>query len=168
MKKSSLFVFVLLSLVLFYSCKSEKSKTSEGLSTDSVMELSEQDTSEVYNQANALLECMKNKDLDGAMSLIYTTDTTGQVVKLPEEKAALQRAIFKNFLGLDYRINYLIFNKDLDNQLKFSVILFPKENENDHRPNEVGFILRPIRIGDQWYLTVADGDRETMNSEIRN
>ena len=132
------------------------------------MELSKQDTSEVYNQANALLECLKNKDLDGAMSLIYTTDSTGQMVRLSEEKAALQKSMLRNFLGLDYRINYLIFNKDLDNELKFSVILFPKESEEDHRPNEVGFILRPMRVGSQWYLTVADGDSETMNSEIRN
>ena len=168
MKKKFLFALVLIAVVSLYSCKGGKSNDSGDAMKAEKMELSQQDTSEVYNQANALLECLKNKDVDGAVSLIYTTDSLGKIIKLPEQQAAMQRAMFNNFLGLDYRINYVIFNKEKDNELKFSVILFPKTDENDHRPNEVGFILRPMRVGDQWYLTAANGSRESFNSEIQN
>ena len=115
------------------------------------------DTAEVYDQTNRYLEFLKASDLDGALSMIYAADSTGAMQPLSAEQSKGQKGMLSMFIGLEYRIQYLIFNNDRDNELKYSVILFPKTDEKDTRPNEVPFVLCPVRSGGKWYLTLANG-----------
>ena len=171
MNRCFVLVLSVLCIICLSGCKKKAEQKHDVIMEHTIrpdMELSPQDSSEVYYQANFFLECLKNKDLNGAMSVLYATDTKGKITSLPEDRARSQRALLAGFLGLDYRIDYLIFHKDNDNELKYTVILFPKTDENDHRPNQVSFLLCPIREAGKWYLTMANSHTETHKSELRN
>ena len=67
-----------------------------------------------------------------------------------------------------YEIDYYIFRFEDDCVLKYSGILFDKE-DGDSTPNKVAYYLKPVRHDNQWYLTLADSeDINTINSEIQN
>ena len=75
--------------------------------------------------------------------------------------------IFNTFKGVRYDVEKLVFLTPIDNEVVYLATLFEKQ-ENDPRPNEMRFVLKPIRIDGKWYLTVADSPTSTINLKGTN
>lgn len=134
------------------------------------MELSANDTAEVYKLTNQFLDFMRNKDLDGAIGMLHYLQKGEEIVSLPPGLEKQNRLVLGNFLGLDYHIDEIRFFRETDSQVRFSVALYDDPDVDPlSRENKVSFFLKPVRRDGQWFLTLADTQSDsTHGSEIEN
>lgn len=173
MRKYSFFL-LLCSVVLLYSCKQDqKRKTTdevlkEALGDGPQMEVGSNDTTAVFELTEKFLECLHDKDLDGAIAMLHYLKDGNEIVSLPEFLEKRQRMVLGKFLGLNYTIDEVRFHKETDCQVRYSVELFEKAAD-DPINNMVSFFIKPVRRDGQWYLTLADTETDsTHGSEIQN
>lgn len=173
MRKYSFFL-LLCSVVLLYSCKKgQESKTTEEVLKEVLgdgpqMEVSSNDTTAVFELTEKFLECLHDKDLDGAIGMLHYLEGGNEIVSLPEFLEKRQRMVLGHFLGLNYTIDEVRFHKETDCQVRYSVELFEKAAD-DPVSNKVSFFIKPVRRDGQWYLTLADTETDsTHGSEIEN
>ena len=160
--------------MLYSSCKQDqKRKTNEEvlkevLADGTQMELGSNDTTVVFELTEKYLECLRDKDLDGAIAMLHYLRNGNEIVSLPEVVEKRQRMVLGAFLGLNYTIDELRFHKETDCQVRYSVELFEKAAD-DPVSNKVSFFIKPVRRDGQWYLTLADTESDsTHGSEIVN
>ena len=168
MKKLSI-AFIALTALLLVSCKSEQKKQAE-VNPNLIqpeMHLSKQDTTEVRTLTMQFFDRLKQKDLNGAITMLNYYEN-GSIVPLPPELEAKERMALGMFLGMKYDIDHIIFFKDDDSEVKYTVTMFEKEDDNDRRPNKASFLIRPIRYLGKWYLTLADKQTDKVKSEIKH
>jgi len=168
MKKLSI-AFIALTALLLVSCKSEQKKQAE-VNPNLIqpeMHLSKQDTTEVRTLTMQFFDRLKQKDLNGAITMLNYYEN-GSIVPLPPELEAKERMALGMFLGMKYDIDHIIFLKDDDSEVKYTVTMFEKEDDNDRRPNKASFLIRPIRYLGKWYLTLADKQTDKVKSEIKH
>ena len=166
MKKIFLFFsFVIVVAISLSSCKGKTDQAPKD--KDQPMEATMMDTLTVTSLVDQYLECLNQNNIDDAIDMLYYLQEDGRIMKLPEEMAKSQRAALLPFLGKEFYVDYLKFYKETDSQVKFSCKLFDKE-EGDPRPNIISFMIRPMRIGSSWYLTMADTHTDTVESKIEN
>ena len=162
---------VLAALVLVVSCSEKKQKTTEELREELIipkMTVDKSDSSAVLQLANQYMDLLKNKKVDEAIGMLYYLDSNDSIVPLPENLVERQKTILKTFPVLSYEFNGLIFNKETDTQVKYTIEFFEKE-PGDNRPNTTAMFLKPVRQDGQWYLTVADSNSANgVPSEIKN
>lgn len=172
MKKQMKKTFLILPLVAFVlvlclvSCK--KNKPAEQVQEDPAlvdMPTTMADTTAVTNLVNEFFYFLKEKHVDKAVSMLYYLDKNGLIVPLPDELKKNQTRMLKFHAGLDYKIDYIRFHKETDSEVQFTCILFEKE-PGDTRPNEVKFMLRPMRSNGEWFLTLADTASQTNESDL--
>ena len=164
-------LFALTLLVCLTGCKGKKDKTYEEAKRDYVlptlMDVSKNDTANVLKMTEVFAECLKNKNVNGALDMLYCLE--GDSIKsLSPNLASQYRVTLNNIAGCTYRIERLVFFRETDSEVKLVAELFKKE-AGDNRPNEIGIILKPVRQGGSWYLTLADSsDDATRTSKIGN
>lgn len=172
MRLKSLFLILAASLLLLVSCKNKEEKKSlkdMQVTTElqSEMIMTKEDSSMVRSEVLHYLECLKNNKVDEALGMLYYLNDKNKIVALPSDLARRNKRMLTATAGLKYRLDYMVFHKDNDCEVKYVVILFDKK-KGDNRPNEVGFILRPVRQSSKWYLTLADTQTDTVESQIPN
>ena len=168
MKRLSIVFIALISLSIFIGCKSEQKKPkADDAMLQPKMKVSAYDTTAVKSLAQQFFARLQQKDLDGAMSMLYYLDDR-EIKELPEDLAKKERIVLGTFLGMRYDIDHIIFLKETDSELKYTVTMFEKEDESDRRPNKASFLIRPVRRDGKWYLTLADTQTETVKSEIKH
>lgn len=171
MRKIALRLIIIVSVfALTVSC-SKKERTLKDIQQDvlipSTMVTTKADTTEVTNLVNMFIGKMRDKDVDGAMGMLYYLDKD-TIRSLPEDLAKRERAVLNTFKGLEYDLDRIVFNKETDSEAKINITLF-KKKQGDTRPNEVGMIIKPVRRDGTWYLTLSDTDSDTTNgTEIEN
>ena len=152
-------------------CKDKKDKTYEEAKSDNVlptlMEVSGNDTANVLKITELFTECLKNKNVEGAIDMLYCLE--GDSIKnLSPNLASQYRVSLNNVAGCTYRIERIVFFKEDDSEVKLVAELFKKE-AGDNRPNEIGLMLKPVRKNGSWYLTLADSSNDaTRKSKIGN
>ena len=106
---------------------------------------------------------------DAAMMLheMKTDDPFAQPELLDNEqlKSVLQR--LKAFPIYDYTISDCIFKEAFDNEVRCKVVLFPKTDKEDMRPNATTWYFKPVRYLGEWKLcfrSSAQGDRTFHSS----
>jgi len=169
MKKLSI-AFIALVCVLLTACKSEqKSKPDNNPNLiEPEMRLSAEDTVGVRRLTKQFLNCLETKDLEGAVAMLNRFEHDS-IKPLTNEMAAKQRFVLGMFLGMPkYEIDHIIFHKETDSEVKYTVTMFERTDENDKRPNQASFLIRPIRRSGKWYLTLADTQTERRKSEIKH
>lgn len=156
------------------SCKQDQKRKAneevlkEVLADGTQMELGSNDTTVVFELTEKYLECLRDKDLDGAIAMLHYLKDGNEIVSLPEAVEKRQRMVLGAFLGLNYTIDELRFHKETDCQVRYSVELFEKAAD-DPVSNKVSFFIKPVRRDGQWYLTLADTESDsTHGSEIVN
>ena len=167
MNKAKVIFIALLAAVLLVSCKSEKSqgyKPSTELKPK--MQLSGKDTAAVRGLCNQFFVKLKQKDLEGAMSMLHYW-SNDEIGPLPYELGQKEAMTLGMFLGMKYEIDHIIFLKDYDSEVKYTVTMFEKDKD-DPRPNKTSFLIRPVRYRGQWYLTLADKQTDKVKSEIKH
>ena len=167
MKRLSI-AFIAVAALLLVSCKSEQKKQAE-VNPNLIqpeMHLSKQDTTEVRTLTMQFFDRLKQKDLNGAITMLNYYEN-GSIVPLPPELEAKERMALGMFLGMKYDIDHIIFLKDDDSEVKYTVTMFEKDKD-DPRPNKTSFLIRPVRHLGKWYLTLADKQTDKVKSEIKH
>ena len=155
--------------LLLTGCKSDKKapEVNPNLVQPEMM-VTGKDTTEVRRLTKQYLHCLQEKDLDGAIAMLryYDHDSIGS---LPQHLEAKERMVLGMFLGMpSYDIDHIIFFRDNDSEVKYTVTMFERTDENDRRPNKASFLLRPVRHLGQWYLTLADKQTDKVKSQIKH
>lgn len=161
--------YLVLVCVLCFSSCSDNSKNKKQVYTPKAnMVLEQKDSAEVYNLTKNFLELLKANEIDKAMSMLYFLDADRDIVPLPDSLVERQKAVFKMFPVLDYKIESIIFNTETDSQVKYTVEFFKKQ-PGDTRPNTTSFFVKPMREKGQWFLTMYDSNTNNGGqSKIRN
>ena len=159
MRKYSLFILAVLSLLTFSACKQNKLKSLEEIEKEAkpevAMQLDANDTIEVHSLVDHFIQYLSNKNVDAAVDMLYVLNNDS-VVSLPAKMASTKKVLFKRFQGVKYDVDHLIFYSETDTEVKYTVTLFEKKDENDNRPNKISFFIKPVRRDGKWYLTMGD------------
>ena len=169
MKKLSIVFVALLSMALV-ACKSEKKEVKSDANPNLIqpeMHLSGNDTTQVRRLVRQYLYLLEQKDLDGAMSMLRYYDHDS-IAPLPPTVAAKERMVLGMFLGMKADIDHVIFFRDNDSEVKYTITLFERTDPNDRRPNKASFLIRPVRQAGQWFLTLADKQTDQVKSQIQH
>jgi hypothetical protein len=173
MRKIAFIIIVVVTLISFSSCNSCSNKQHDPSFEEMVtqapeMPISKNDTIEVRALATQFLENLRNHRYDQALSMLYYLNGD-KIVSLPSKLAVEQMKVFRAFPVYSYTIDNLIFFRETDNQLRYTVIFqLNKKGDFNHRPKQIKGVLRPVRYKGKWYLTAADTKSETGHgSEIR-
>lgn len=132
------------------------------------MVLTKNDTVQVEKLATTFLEHLKSGHIDAAIDMLDYVDKDKKVVRLPDDMAKRQKAIFERFPCLKYRIDNIIFDREYDSQVRYTIEFFEKK-PGDTRPNTTSFFIRLIRENNTWHLTMSDTNTNNAGqSEIEN
>ena len=163
-KVLAVFSFVLLLLGLSVCC-TNKNKGAEETSQES-MSLSANDTTQVVNLMNQYFDLLMKKDYDGAISMVSQYHNNVLIEITPELQKHYQMGM-KIITPIRYQLESIIFRTESDCLVRYSAVLFDKEDVNDNRPNKMFYSIKPVRVNGEWHLTVADDDDvNTRDSKI--
>ena len=70
------------------------------------------------------------------------------------------RNTFTVFPVLNYRMVYFNFSTEGRNDVKYEIEFFEKADSTDQAPNTIGLMFNPVKVDDQWYLTMKEADQE--------
>lgn len=158
------FCAVLLLLGLFASCTG--SNKTEEAPQEETMSLSDADTTKVMALMNQYFDLLINRDYDGAMAMVSQYRNDSLIEMTPELEKHYQMGM-KLITPVRYELESMVFNTESDCLVRYSAVLFDKEGDDDNRPNKMFYAIKPVRINDEWHLTVADdADMNTRGSEI--
>lgn len=159
--------FIVLVLPLMLTGCGEGKKASQGEPIPIFIEMSQKDTTEVLDLTKQYLGYLTDGRIEDALAMIKVID--GESIKdVPDELRKKQESSLKMLHPIRYEIDYYVFRFEDDCVLKYSGILFDKE-DGDPTPNKVAYYMKPVRRNNKWYLTLADSeDINTINSEIQN
>lgn len=130
------------------------------------MSLSEADTTQVIDLMNQYFDLLMNKDYDGAMSMVLQLRNDSLTEMTPELQKHYQMGM-KIISPIRYQLESIIFRTESDCLVRYSAVLFDKEDVNDNRPNKMFYAIKPVRVNGEWHLTVADDDDvNTRDSKI--
>ena len=167
MMKKFIWTIIAMTALILVSCGKGKNAPADTDQSVVFMELSNNDTTEVYNLVNTYLDHLTNGRMDEALGMISYIENDS-VKPVPENMLKRQRTSLNALHPIRYQIEHVMFLYDTDCEVKYSGILFDKE-ENDPAPNKVSFIIKPVRKDGKWYLTLADSeDKITNDSGIRH
>ena len=168
MRKKYFVILGIVSLVLCLSCCSGKKEKApvdilDEMTAKPKMILSADDTAAVYQLLDNYLELIKEGNLDDAVSSLRSLTNKDSLLSLTSDQKKGLRGTLTMMAGKKFRIEYLKFNKDYDNEARIKCILF-ENKPGENAPNEISMTLRPVRYEGTWYLTIADD--ATRGSEI--
>ena len=155
--------------VLMVGCKSEKKseQKSNPYLIQPEMILSKKDTMEVRRLTTQYLKRLEKKDLGGAMDMLYYWNGE-RIQRLPEDLGRKEAHVLAMFVGMKAEIDHIIFVKDYDSEVKYTITMFERTDPKDRRPNKASFLLRPVRYKSKWYLTLADKQTDKVKSQIKH
>lgn len=161
MRKSSLYLVVLVAALTLGSCGGNKKNVKKELSElpKPSMDLNAADTAEVVSLTNQFLDRLRAEKFDEAVGMIFFLNGDSIEV-LSNDRARGQKALLERCKGVRYDVDYFVFSEEKDNIVKYTVTMFEKD-ANDPRPNTTSFYLKPIRRDGKWFLTMADSMSDT-------
>lgn len=150
------YFLLLVAEIFLFSCTGTKRETVKEVETDPRVDTSmlrtKQDTLTLDSLATTYLNYLKNKDFNSALDMLFEL-SEDSIAPLSEMSRKAQEVLYKNFPVTDYKLNELFLYSETDTELRYTVTLFEKE-ENDDRPNTMKFQLTPERINNNWKLLV--------------
>lgn len=173
MSKKSLFLIFVFTVLLVCSCS--KKRTLQDVQDDALlkpeMELTQSDTTEVLALVNRYIQLHKEGRSEDAFSMIYFLDKDS-IVPLPEPLKVRLYSYYSliDFKGKEAKIDHMIFVKENDSQVRYTVELFKQKPGEKQRPTQMSFFINPVRKDGKWYLTLPDDvtDRRPGGSQIKN
>lgn len=165
MKINNLLILGLASIFIVSCSQSgKKAETNEQSVVKHTMVLSKKDTVQVLELTNRFMAAVKEKRYADAAAMLHETkadDPFAQPELLDNDQLqdALQR--LKIFPIYDFSISGYTFKEALDNEVRCEVVLFPKTEADDTRPNTATWYFKPVRYLGEWKLcfrSSAQGD----------
>ena len=157
MRKYTFVIIVILSVAFAaVSCNGNKQNVEDSeLIPEVKMKLYSEDTTAVYQLLNTYLNFLKSGNLDEAVAMLHSVSSKDSLIALTDVQKKRLKGSFTIIANKDFKIDYLKFYKDMDNEVKIKCILF-ENKPGENAPNEINMVLRPVRYLNEWYLTVAD------------
>ena len=129
-----------------------------------LMELSQADTTEVMALAQHYISLLEEGDRSAAFDMLTYLDGDS-IVPMPSYLRRGMEVLYRRFPTtgpeVRYTIDRLVFHTEKDSEVKYTVKFFDRK-PGDTRPNQMSFILKPVRRDGKWYLTVADSQSSTQ------
>ena len=159
MKRILYFVVAAVAVMCVSSCK-EKAKTVLQQENEFRATLSDQDTTQMLKLADDCMELLKNKDIEVALAMLMEyDDSANQVKPLSDETRKRYTHMFKMFPVLSYtRVEYTFMMEGLNN-VKYDIIFAEEEHPEVNGVPKTSFMFNPVKIDDQWFLTVKRADQ---------
>lgn len=166
LNKKILTVFSLV-ILLFALCVGCTNKSKQVEMPQETMKLSAVDTTQVLDLVQQYFDLLLKKDFEGAMSMLSQL-RGGSLQEMSPEMRKHYEVGMKIITPIRYELENIVFKTEEDCLVRYSGILFEKEDPTDKRPNKVYYAVKPVRINGEWHLTVADvDDQNTKESEIK-
>ena len=165
MGSKSFTIFVFCVVMALAACQQKDKPAGSGQGGMLQMTMEQSDSVEVYDLVRSFMNSLKNCDVDGAMSQLVFLDGFDHIQPLPDSIALAQRNSLLSLQGFDYIIRRAVFHREKDNLITVNVILFEKADD-DPRPNTISLGLRPVRVDEKWYITLADTNNERYTNHI--
>lgn len=166
-------IYLVLVACFLNSCNEQKKEGSrEGTvkswgeaKAEFVSELSSSDTANVKTMAIKCMDLLKSDSIDQALDILYTVEGT-KLRKLSEEENARLKNRFKIFPVIDYKFEGMTFSTQGNNDVKFTYYFSKPENPQD-APKALGLMFNPIKIDNQWYLTMKNIGQSSQEMQNR-
>ena len=100
------------------------------------MTLSANDTTAVVDLMHQYFDKLMSKDFDGAIAMIYQLKNDSLLPMDSTVKKHYDMGV-KLIVPLRYEMESMVFETESDCLVKYSAVLFEKENDKDNRPNKV-------------------------------
>ena len=159
--KFLLFVFV---FSLFFACSggnnnkqqaTEKEDEYRDPRENTTMQRTKTDTLAVLYNTRKYLDFLKANQTDSAMAMLYEPNEEGEPVQISDSRKNEILEQLKMFPVLDYEITQLNMFSEDDCEVLYTIKYFEKEPDNPMQ-NTLQCILKPVRYGYYWYLTIPD------------
>lgn len=151
-------VFSLICLMIA-SC-GQKQKTQEQESKEFREALTEADTTQMLQMCNECMELLKKKDIEAALAMLKEyDDSTKTVSDLSAETRQRYTRLFTLFPVLDYTLTNYTFMMEGLNDVKYDVIFAEESHPEVNGVPKTSFMFNPVRVDDQWFVTVKRGDQ---------
>ena len=137
------------------SCQGEKKEKSslEKYIEQPEMTLSGYDSTTVRSMCIEFLDLVKAGQVEDAITRLYILDGE-KVIALPESQQEECKMALGLFEIYDYHIDNLIFHKETDTEVHYSLYLENPAGKSN--PRKISGKLCPVRRDGSWYLTLAN------------
>lgn len=165
MRKTNLLILGFASIFIA-SCSQGSKKADMGNQSaiNHTMALNKKDTIQVLELTNQFMTAVKEQRYADAAMMLHEMKANDSFAK-PEllDNAQLASALqrLKIFPIYDYSISDYTFKEAFDNEVRCKVVLFPKTDAEDTRPNTTTWYFKPVRYLGEWKLcfrSSAQGD----------
>lgn len=119
------------------------------------MQRTKTDTLAVLYNVKKYLDFLKENQTDSAMAMLYEQRGENEPVAISESRKDEILKQLKIFPVLDYEITQMNMFSEDDCEVLYSIKYFEKEPDNPMQ-NTLQCIIKPIRYGYYWYLTIPD------------
>ena len=162
--KHLIFVFVLAALFNLLSCQSVDKKQavvdlSEEQFNDFVSGLVREDTLAVENLVDKFMTCVKNKQYEQAVSMLYKLDPEdawNEPLQLSNEEMSNVVCMLKQIPVLSYRINNIKFKTALMNEVKCTIVMREADGTVPEAANK--WYFKPVNYLGGWRLCLMDSN----------
>ena len=154
--KLLLFVF---SASLVFACSGNKQQapaddTYKDPRESEYMQRTNTDTLSVLYNVRKYLDFLKANQTDSAMQMLYELDSDTVVPMSDKRKNEILQQL-QVFPVLSYTIDQMQMFSETDCEVRYTIEYFKKE-AGDPRPNTLQCVIKPVRIGYYWYLTIPE------------
>lgn len=159
MKLQKIHVFFLsfFLLLAFSACKSKKEQP-QAQQTEFEENMTAKDTVAVKKLVDQFFTFVKEKQYTDAIAMLYRNDQSKS--KTPEpldnDDIADVRKVLESIPMVDYRIEYIKFNEDYDNEVLCKVII--KKAEGDMPEMTTKMFFKPVNYVGNWVLCLTNSD----------
>lgn len=161
--KLTLFTVLSIGVLCFTSCgnKQKKEQTREDMIEEFRAELTLEDTTQMLNLCDNLMEQLKAKNYSEVLGSLYLyDDSTHEVSALSESIQKRYERKFKMFPVLDYKRQYYSFMLEGCNDVKYEVTFATAEQTGD-KPATTMFMFNPVKIDGEWKVCLKNPEDET-------
>ena len=136
MKKITLFIVLVASIIGMVSCKSKKESREQSIE-EFRSELTKEDTAAMLHICDQAMNDLKAKKIEKRY-----------------------RRLFTMFPVLEYERKYYSFQLEGCNDVKYDVVFATAEQAGTAEPAKTAYMFNPVRINGEWKLCVKTADDE--------
>ncbi len=165
MKRKFFFFAAVFGMMLLIACGGEQkpAAANHDPAEGPQMELSVNDTVTVRQLTNDFLELLKQGNVDDAISRLFVVEGD-DIRPFPEDQREGCRFALSLFPVYDYHIVQLIFFRETDSEVKYELVV--QDPTTTESPATMRGLIRPVRRGGMWYITLANSDANSLASQL--
>ena len=174
-KKSLLFLVPMLFMLLMMnscnSCSNKKDEPKGPQPTEFEEAMTAKDTTAVKQLVDQFFSYVKEKNFSEAAGMLYRNDEdpNHEPQQLNNEEMAEVRGMLESVPMVDYRIEYIKFDENYQNEVLCHVII--KKAEGDMPEMSTKMFFKPVNYMGNWLLCLTNteyGDKGVVNPDKRD